>query len=88
MEHPAVEGHHVAAEAAVALVAAHDALQGALEDADDAPLGALRGRALDPRHHAVAVERLLHVDGGDVDVGLARAARRSGTTKPKPAGCR
>ena len=42
VEDAAVEGHHVAAEAAVRLVAAHEALQGPLEDADDAPLGALR----------------------------------------------
>ena len=49
-----------------------------------APLGVV---PLDARHHAVAVQRFLHVDGGDVDVGLARAvAGFSGTTNPKPAG--
>ena len=74
VQHALVEGHHVAAEAAVLLVAAHDALQRALQDADDAALGALGRDALDARHHAVAVQRLLHVDGGDVDVVLPAAA--------------
>ena len=42
VQHAAVEGHDVAAEAAVVLVAAHDALGGPLEDPDDAALGPLR----------------------------------------------
>ena len=82
MQHAAVEGHHVAAEAPVALVAADDALVGALEDADDAPLGPFGVVALDARHHAVAVQRLADVRRGDVEVGLALARALSGTTKP------
>src|SRR5262249_20270009 len=52
--HPPVERHDVAAEASVALVAPHQALQPPLEDADDAALGALGRRALEPRHHPIA----------------------------------
>ncbi len=70
---PAIEGDHVSAEAAVALEASHDALEAALQDPDDAPLGPLRRGALHPHHDPVSVEGLLQVHGGDVDVGLARA---------------
>ena len=48
-----------------------------------APLGVV---PLDAGHHAVAVQRLLHVDRGDVDVAPRRGAAFSGTTNPKPAG--
>ena len=75
VQHAAVEGHHVAAEAPVLLVAAHDALVGALEDADDAALGSLRGVALDAGDDAVAVESLADVRGGDEEVDLPLAAR-------------
>jgi hypothetical protein len=71
VEHAAVEGHDVAAKAAVLLVAAHDPLQPALEHADDPALRALGGHALHAGHHPVAVQGLLQVDGGDVDVALA-----------------
>ena len=75
VQHAAVEGHHVAAEGPVDLEAAHDALVGPLEDADDAALGALCGVALDAGHDAVAVEGLADVRGRDVEVGLALAPR-------------
>ncbi len=64
-----VERHHVASEAPVFLIAADHALQPALEDADDAPLGALGRVTLDPDDHAVAVQRVLQVQRRDVHVG-------------------
>ena len=87
VQHALVEGHHVAAEAPVLLVAAHDARQRALEHADDAALGPLGGDALDAHHHAVAVQRLLHVDGRDVDVLLPAPRSRAPRSRSRP-GCR
>ena len=40
-----------------------------------APLGVWRSTRA---HHAIAVQRLLHVDGGDVHVALARAGAPAG----------
>ena len=85
MPHAAVEGHHVTPEAAVLLVAADDALVGALEDADDAALGALGPAAFDARDDPVSVEGLADVRGGDEDVGLALAAGL-GHDEAEPAG--
>ena len=85
VQHAAVERHHVAAEAPVDLVAAHDALVGALEDADDAALGPLGGAALDAGHDAVAVEGLAEVRRRHVEVGLALAPRL-GHDEAEPAG--
>jgi hypothetical protein len=76
VEHALVERDDVRAEAAVGLEAADDVLLGALEDADDAALRPLGRVALDPGHHAIAVQRLLHVDGGDVDVALRASGAR------------
>ena len=76
MEHALVEGHDVAAEAAVGFVAADDALlRPRSRTRMMRPSGALGGHALDANHHAVAVQGLLQVDGGDVDVAFARAGR-------------
>jgi len=74
VEHTPVEGDDVAAEPPVLLVAAHDALQAALQDPDDPAFGALGRRALHPRHHPVPVQGFLEVGRGDVDVRLARPA--------------
>jgi hypothetical protein len=79
----AVEGHDVAAEASVALVASHQPLLLPLEDADDAALGALGRRPLEPGHHPVAVEGFLHVDGRHVEVGRLLAL---GDDEPEAAG--
>ena len=86
VQHAAVEGDHAAAELAVAFEPPDDALRRPLEDADDPALRALGGRALDARHHAVAVHRLLHVDGGRRRCRPPAAPCFSGTTKPKPPG--
>ena len=88
VQHPAIEGHDVAAEAAVRLVAAHDPLDAALEDADDPALGALGAHPLDADDHAVRVQRFLQIGRGDVDVGLARAAASPEPRTRSRRGCR
>ena len=58
-QHAAIEGHDVAHAALVAVVAADEPLVAALEDADDAALGAAAVLdPLDPHDDAVAVHRL------------------------------
>ena len=74
VQHAAVEGHDVAAVAAVALEAAHHPLQAALEDPDDPPLGALGRHPLDAGHDPVAVQGLLEIDGRHVHVPLSGVA--------------
>ncbi len=73
VQHAAVEGHEVAAETSVRLVAPDDAQVGPLEDADDPSLGAALAPALDPGDDTVAVERLADVRRGDEDVRLSLA---------------
>ena len=73
MQHAAVEGHEVAAEASVRLVAPDDAQVRPLEDADDPSLGAALAAALDTGDDTVAVERLADVRRGDEDVRLSLA---------------
>jgi hypothetical protein len=87
VEHALVERHHPPAVPAVALVAADDALRPVLEHADDAALRALGRVTLDAGHHPVAVQRLLHVHGGDVHVARARLAVL-GHDEPVPGGVR
>ncbi len=65
-----IERHDEPGAGAVALEASDDGRRAALEDADDASFGAAVGDALDPRHDAVAVHRLVQVAAGDVDVAL------------------
>ena len=66
----------------VDVVAADDRARAALEDAEDAPFGAVVADPLDARDDAVAVHRLIEVAAGDVDVAgrplpAAGRARRS-----------
>ena len=63
----------MAAEGPVDLEAAHDALVGALEDADDPALGPLCRVALETGHDAVAVEGFADIRCRHVEVGLAFA---------------
>jgi hypothetical protein len=64
----AVERHHEAEPGLVHVKPADNGRAAALEDPDDASLGALVGHALDARDDAIAVDGLIQVAAGDVQV--------------------
>ena len=75
-----IEGHHVPEAGIINLEAAYERAVCALQDADDAALGAIAALMFEPRDDTVAVERLLDV--GRRDVRSRPPLSSSGTTKP------
>ncbi len=78
-----IEGHDKAGAGAVSFEASDDRRRAALEDAQDAPLRAPVGDALDARDDAVAVHRLVQVAAGDVDVAVDPLHRPIGHDESK-----
>ncbi len=75
-EQPAIERHDEPAARVVDVVAADDALRSALENADDAPFGAVGvAPVLDAHDDAIAVHGLVQVVAGDEDARRAAVAR-------------
>ena len=86
IDQPPVERHDVGQPGFVAVVASHQPFGRALQNAHDAPLGAVRGAAaLDARHHPVPVHRLVEVGAGDEQIAcdpLDRMLRRHESEPP------
>ena len=84
-EQPLVERHDEAQARVVEIEAPDDGRVRPLEDPDHPPFHAVGLLALDAQHHAIAVQRLLQVGGGHVDIGLRIAAAGVGRDEPEPA---
>ncbi len=81
----AIKGDDESHPGLVHVVAPHRVARAALEDPDDAPFRSAVRHPLDPRHHAVAVHRLIEVAACDVDVPRHVLDRAIGNDEPKAA---
>ena len=67
-QHASIERHDISKPRIVDFVAAHDRRLAALENSDDASLGAALSVPLDARDDAIAVHRFREIGGRDVDI--------------------